>query len=372
MPPSAIPICQVPKQPHIKNEIGRKLFGAYYQPQCYPNYFKYLAQETLDLKWPEKLPKQQQVAELAVKTHEELLEVVGLLRKSKSLKRETIRAILDQKFRDNHTLNANRDVSLNRTMDIAIRRWLMINTREEKFKGLGSGGSCVTWNDGLTLEECIESLFPVATWTPTPREGRLSPYFTAANMVNICGLEIKWTTYLENHLYLNRKDKILWVFPFKCCLQAFISDKGSQEPADGYVHSRIVVSVTNLARALLSQSLLTETIKTLDLLFPAWDVETRKLLGAASQDFHTIEPVAESRQLNLIEYDHWRTRLLDVYDEIYLSPPVSWRQLWRDRRNPQQFWTFWIALVILMLTLVSTAAGIAQTYASFQSLKCLS
>ena len=61
-----------------------------------------------------------------------------------------------------------------------------------------------------------------------------------------------------------------------------------------------------------------------------------------------------------MEFDHWRDRLLEVYDVVFTSPPASWKQLMLDRRSPQQFWTFWIALLILALTLVQTGTGIKQ------------
>src|SRR5271170_5920640 len=97
-----------------------------------------------------------------------------------------------------------------------------------------------------------------------------------------------------------------------------------------------------------------ETILSLDLLFPAWDRRTNDLLDDLGQSFQQtgpFDPFEVSRTLNLIDFDHWRDRLLEVYEEVFQSPPVSWAQLFRDRRNPQQFWTFWIALVILALTI---------------------
>jgi hypothetical protein len=75
-----------------------------------------------------------------------------------------------------------------------------------------------------------------------------------------------------------------------------------------------------------------------------------------------------SRTLNMLEFDRWKDRLTELYEEVFQSPPVSWAQLWRDRRNPQQFWTFWIALLILALTIVSTFATVIQSWASVASL----
>ena len=122
---------------------------------------------------------------------------------------------------------------------------------------------------------------------------------------------------------------------------------------------------------LIPTEVLQETIDSLDLLFPRWNSDTVKLLEKHNQVFHDLGPIKSksSRTSKLLAFDHWRARLQELHDEIFLSPPVSWAQLWRDRRSPQQFWTFWIALLILVLTLASTGAAFAQTWASLQALK---
>ena len=128
----------------------------------------------------------------------------------------------------------------------------------------------------------------------------------------------------------------------------------------------------HVSRLPIPTSVLMETILSLDLLFPAWDRRTNELLDDLGQSFQRtgpFDPFKVSRTLNLMDFDHWRDRLLEVYEEVFQSPPVSWAQLFRDRRNPQQFWTFWIALVILALTTVSTLTGIIQAWASVMSLK---
>ena len=112
------------------------------------------------------------------------------------------------------------------------------------------------------------------------------------------------------------------------------------------------------SRSPLPVTVLRETIQTLDLLFPFWDERTKALLKREGQSFHNITShVDHGRRLHLLDFPHWKVRLLDVHEEIYQSTPASWAQLWLDRRNPQQFWTFWIALVILVLTLISTIAS---------------
>lgn len=126
--------------------------------------------------------------------------------------------------------------------------------------------------------------------------------------------------------------------------------------------------LTSLLRLPIPYKLLTETVASLDLLFPFWDDQTMRLLAKEKQDFHVQGPFTSSRSLMLSDFDYWRDRLLELYEEVFQSPPVSWAQLWRDRRNPQQYWTFWVALMILILTLLSTVATFLQAWASIQAL----
>ena len=124
-----------------------------------------------------------------------------------------------------------------------------------------------------------------------------------------------------------------------------------------------------LLRLLIPLEVLNETKLSLDLLFPFWDSRTVTLLETEKQTFHEYGPFEATKTLTLLDFDHWRDRLLELHEEVFQSPPVSWAQLWRDRRNPQQFWTFWIALVILLLTVVSTGASVLQAWASVKALK---
>jgi hypothetical protein len=114
---------------------------------------------------------------------------------------------------------------------------------------------------------------------------------------------------------------------------------------------------------------LEETMLSLNLLFPFWESRTVELLAEEKQTFHEYGPFEVNRSPTLLDFDHWRDRLLELREEIYQSPPASWTQLWRDRRNPHQFWTFWIAFMILALTVLSTLATLIQAWAALKALK---
>ncbi|KAL9580304.1 MAG: hypothetical protein Q9212_004574 [Teloschistes hypoglaucus] len=200
-----------------------------------------------------------QIKDLAIKNCEELFHVVDVLRTNQEHRRPEIRQKLLSRF------STSNDLAINRSLNLALRLWLMINVQEPAFAGLKHG--------------------------------------------------------------------VMLPLPVK---------------------------------------VLQETILSLDLLFPFWDSRTINLLAKEKQDFHEYGPFQATRRLTLLDFDHWRDRLLELDEEIFQSPPVSWAQLWRDRRSPQQFWTFWIAIMILILTFFSTIATIVQAWASLRALDRLS
>jgi hypothetical protein len=81
--------------------------------------------------------------------------------------------------------------------------------------------------------------------------------------------------------------------------------------------------------------------------------------------FHLEGPFDATRPLNLADFDHWRNRMLELY-QLFHSPPMGWTQLWADRRNPLQWYTFWLAIMILILTVIfgfiSSVTAVMQTY----------
>ena len=166
-------------------------------------------------------------------------------------------------------------------------------------------------------------------------------------MHQVCGLEIKWTHCLSEHLFLKRgrRKTVLMVFPYKASLAELLANTdwaSSPTPAT------------------IPKTVLAETIESLNLLFPLDDPATTKFLHDHQEDFHLYPPHDEPKTLNLKEFDIWRDRLFELHEVVFSAPPVSWKQLWFDRRNPQLFWTFWLALFIAMINVVSAVASIWQ------------
>jgi hypothetical protein len=77
--------------------------------------------------------------------------------------------------------------------------------------------------------------------------------------------------------------------------------------------------------------------------------------------------IADERQVENFEYWHDRLVVLKhVYNE---SRPSTLSQWWHDRRNGVQWYTFWVAILVLFLTvifgLVQSIEGAIQVYVAF-------
>ncbi|KAJ9628105.1 hypothetical protein H2204_009507 [Knufia peltigerae] len=283
--------------------------------------------------------------ELLVTTHTDLIEIVDVVRSAADNKLNLIQALQKR--------HPGTDATASRTLNLFVRLWLMLNVREAEALLHAPQTYLLHWSDKQTLPEFVAEAFPTSRWKIEAKDSRLHPSFTAVFMVDICGLKLEWTDCLADHLRLDRRHNALRVYSYKGLLQA---------------HLNTYQSTGANNESPLPERLLMETIWSLNLLFPQWDQNTNALLKKHQQTFQQAGPYNGPPTLNLAEFQYWRDRLMELHDVVFLAPPASWAQLWRDRRNPQQFWTFWLALVILWLTLISTVAGIVQAWASIKSL----
>lgn len=170
-----------------------------------------------------------QINGLAVQNYEDLFHVVNLLRSSGDSRRPEIRQRMLLRFHSSDV------VGINRSINLAIRLWLMINMQDREFSGLRHEATPVQWDDESTLSTFLQSLFPHSRWQISAQSNRLGPHFTAAFMKDVCGLTIEWTTSLHDHLRLDRFRKALKVFPYKCHLQALIDSQKNDEEKKPYV-----------------------------------------------------------------------------------------------------------------------------------------
>lgn len=85
-----------------------------------------------------------------------------------------------------------------------------------------------------------------------------------------------------------------------------------------------------------------------------------------------VEEHPYPERLYLSDFHYWRDRLSEICFE-YQSPPSRWRELWTDRRNRLQWYTFWLAVAIFILTivfgLISSVTACMQTIYAYEALQ---
>lgn len=126
-------------------------------------------------------------------------------------------------------------------------------------------------------------------------------------------------------------------------------------------------------------ALIDETIQTLALLLPENDTDIEKWFASQQSQLLKrgklpLDPSArEGGQLKVKErqienFEYWHDRLVilkQVFDE---AEPSNIRQWWCDRRRRVQWYTFWVAALVLGLTiffgLIQSIEGALQVYLS--------
>ncbi|KAI0107828.1 hypothetical protein GGR51DRAFT_142810 [Nemania sp. FL0031] len=224
------------------------------------------------------------------------------------------------------------------SVDLAVRLLLMLKVGIVRHQA--TPRYCLKWEKG-SLQDFIRERFnayPVLDC----HHVRLPKSFDAWSIVNIGGLKIEFTDNLADHLLLVEDDTIILVFHHASFLECQID-------------------------TLYPNDLIDETLRTLAILFPQSEFSSsargkkkkrdwlQKLCLEASPcviDRRVAlcgSPRAEDRQIERFAF--WRDRLIvlkQVYDD---AKPRTMQQWWYDRRNGERWFTFWVAVLVLVITI---------------------
>jgi hypothetical protein len=193
------------------------------------------------------------------------------------------------------------------------------------------------------------------------------PYhFRATKFQELGGIQIRWTRNFVNHLRIvdGGQDEVS-VSLFNPSLLTVAHRFVSQEV--------LAEDRTNPCSELLPDFLENETRRTLALLFPCTDTEDQGLL----KDLAPAEGIAPNLDgcslpitlRRLDKFPYWRERLILLKETFDNYQPTTLRGMWRDRRNANQWWTSWIAISAVSLTvffgLVQSIEGAIQVYKAY-------
>ncbi|KAE9378895.1 hypothetical protein N431DRAFT_478027 [Stipitochalara longipes BDJ] len=285
----------------------------------------------------------------AMKTYRDLLFIVHQLKQQPLETRADVRAKLCSaapKFKSCSS------AQLDKSLELVIRLWLMLSAN-----GLGSftpGQTVIYWPDDKSLTQVINESFP-RTIRLDFGQRHFPPSLTIFNLVRFGGFQVKWTSNLVDHLLLNKQGQIL-VFHSVSVLQSFIESEH------------------------LPHGLADETLRTLAILFPRADIRAQSWLQRtiikAADRHEFIDPLVghlSTPSSKLSEFSYWRERLLYLGEAYDKSEPSTIWQWWHDRRNRREWATFWVAFLVLILTivfgLIQSITGIVQAWASIKGLQ---
>ena len=323
--------------PTLPTELQQYIRGAFW-PQSrssiveYASYFKYFQWSISIISWPHNHFDK---GLFAAQSYADLARFVKSLNSMANYSRASIALELKQEF------PYCSDAQILRSMEIAVRLWLMLNVRSEDFP-VGPSLSYISetaWPERTSLKTLIEDTFFPDSLLPNSHSSRIDPTFTVRNLRKLCRVKIQWTGNLRDHLSYDHLTATLYLFPHKICL---ISHLESCE--------------------VFPKDLLVDTIKTLDLLFPLGEESTHRYLDEIGQSFHRTSSRVLYRATSFEEFRYWRKRLVELHD-VYNQTPGSLFQLWHDRRNPIQWWTFWLAAAIALMTVIF---GVIGSYTGFR------
>ncbi|KAI0523808.1 hypothetical protein F5B22DRAFT_417995 [Xylaria bambusicola] len=288
---------------------------------------------------------------VSVSTHADVVEIISQIHQDKertSLHQEVSKKLVGGSSPNTHN-------SVNGSLNLCSRLLIMTSIGEPP---LGTDGpNTIHWDAG-TLRDFTSAYFGPASNGGVklhPDNAQIGRIFTALNLTRIGGMRIEWTRNLADHLRLVDDDKTVSIFD---CAAFLKFQRAVDNP-------------------LFPPAFVDETLRTLSLLLPQNDSRTASWL-AAQVATHDLDPaLAECGSLNararrFENFVYWHDRLVVLRQALDEARPQTLSQWWHDRRNGVQWYTFWVAILVFLVTiffgLVQSVEGALQVYLSWQAL----
>ncbi|KAK5629982.1 hypothetical protein RRF57_005697 [Xylaria bambusicola] len=287
---------------------------------------------------------------VSVSTHADVVDIVSQIHQDKE--RTSLHQQVSRQLGGGCPNTHN---SVNGSLNLCSRLLIMTSIGEPP---LGTDGpNTIRWDTG-TLRDFTDSYFGPANSGVQlhPDNAQIGRIFTALNLTKIGGMRIEWTRNLADHLRLVDDDNTVSIFD---CV--------------GFLKFQRTVR-----KQLFPPGFIDETLRTLALLLPQNDTRTQGWI-ATQVEAHELDPqLAECGSLNtharrFENFSYWNNRLVVLKQALDEARPQTLSQWWHDRRNGVQWYTFWVAILVFLVTivfgLVQSVEGALQVYLSWQALR---
>lgn len=126
------------------------------------------------------------------------------------------RGLLRQALQRNSHFDRHSDDSINRTIDLALRLWLVLHIRDDEYTW---GAHSIQWDDQKTLQTFIAEQFPKSRSMKDFGEKMvdlLPDNFTIVKLKRWSGIKVEWTYNFSEHLDFDKDHRVVKIFPLKC------------------------------------------------------------------------------------------------------------------------------------------------------------
>ncbi|KAL6714599.1 hypothetical protein ACLMJK_008024 [Lecanora helva] len=235
---------------------------------------------------------------------------------------------------------------------LTVRLWLMLNASSSLTEDIVQPGRLkLDWPEDQSLDDFITTHFPKSDLGPKVSQWPSSVH--GHSLERIGGFDIAWTDHLGNHLYLDEDTDTISIYHHVHFLQGLQTKKASED--------------------VLPDRLLLETLQSLALLIPRAKRDSKAWFDRARTESTTFidkhagdVPQDPSWARSPENYKYWGQRLIAIKEAYDASEPKDLGQWWHDRRRKVQWYTFWVAILVLILTivfgLIQSVTGIMQVY----------
>lgn len=204
-----------------------------------------------------------------------------------------------------------------------------------------------SWKADETLRDFVTR--KIASSSIQQDQYRISQSFNARSFEEKAGINIIWTRDFLSHLDVNSNKSRLALFHHVSVLHLYEQSNLKEIFPDGFLE---------------------ETVRTLSVMLPIADKKCMKWFASKQQKLGLDVAAGDCRHLqatqrNISDFDFWRDRLIIAKDVFDSSQPSGISRIWNDDRNKTQWWTFWIAILVLLLTLVGVIEGALQVYKAY-------
>ncbi|KAI1083068.1 hypothetical protein F5B20DRAFT_528415 [Whalleya microplaca] len=236
---------------------------------------------------------------------------------------------------------AREDACVN-SINLAARLLLMLKFGVVKHEAVPKG--YLSWEKGA-LADFVRDYFSSNPVLSCDRV-RLPKTFNAWSLESIAGIEVNFTDNLADHLRLVDDDSKVLVFHHASFLECHLQD--SMFP-DRFAHETLSTLALLFPQSIFSRSHGHRLARSKRKWFQAllarqehWAIDPRLVLCGDLQ--------MEDRQIERFVY--WRDRLVILKQAYDDATPRTLSQWWLDRRNGVQWYTFWVAILVLIITTV--------------------